>query len=73
MTTLTREVVTLNRCRCRLCGDVITSNRQHAYISCKCGEIYTDGGNAYIRRGANDLYNIIDMSVVHTEEYQSNW
>jgi hypothetical protein len=29
---------------------------------CKCGEIFTDGGLEYIRRGGNDLNSIIDMS-----------
>jgi len=31
-------------------------------IYCKCGEIFTDGGREYIRRGATDLTNIEDLS-----------
>lgn len=51
-----------NRCKCKLCGDVIESKSVHHHIYCKCGEIFTDGGREYIRRGANNLENIIDMS-----------
>lgn len=40
-----------NRCRCKLCGDVIESRRRHDFISCKCGAVFTDGGTDYIRRG----------------------
>jgi len=31
-------------------------------VRCKCGEIFTDGGDDYIRRGAMTTFeNIIDM------------
>ena len=53
-----------NRCQCRLCGDIIESRERHEFVNCECGEIFTDGGTDYIRRGANDLNNIIDLSEV---------
>jgi hypothetical protein len=53
-----------NIAECRLCGDVIESKNRHDFIGCKCGEIFTDGGTAYIRRGANDFANVIDRSVI---------
>lgn len=56
--------VVRNRCKCRLCGDVIESKERHEFVRCRCGEIFTDGGTDYIRRGANDLNNIIDMSEI---------
>lgn len=52
----------MNRCKCRLCGDVIESKHVHDFVRCKCGEIFTDGGDEYVHRGANDLNNIIDLS-----------
>ena len=53
----------MNKCKCKLCGDVIESKYVHDFVRCKCGEIFTDGGDDYIRRGAmTDLHNIIDLS-----------
>ena len=52
-----------NIAECRLCHDVIESKFRHDFVSCKCGEIFTDGGTAYIRRGANNPHNVIDRSV----------
>lgn len=73
MPTRTRERVIRNRCQCRLCGDIIESHHGHDFVRCKCGEIFTDGGKNYIRRGASDLNNIIDMSEVVEETYESDW
>jgi hypothetical protein len=42
-------------------------------VRCKCGAIFTDGGKDYIRRGANDFADIVDMSEGYEEEYESNW
>lgn len=53
-----------NRAKCKLCGDVIESKHRHDFVSCKCGEIFVDGGHDYIRRGAKDMSNIIDMDEV---------
>lgn len=56
------EIIISNRCQCRVCGDVIESCHRHDFVRCRCGEIFTDGGVDYIRRGASDPTNIIDMS-----------
>lgn len=55
-----------NIAACRLCGEIIESKHCHDFVRCLCGEIFVDGGREYIRRGAMDLNNIIDMS-----EYQT--
>lgn len=47
-----------NKARCKLCGDIIESKFTHNFVSCKCGEIFLDGGNSYWRSGANKLANI---------------
>ena len=57
-----RFKLTRNSCRCRLCGDEIVSKDRHDFVRCKCGEIFTDGGTDYLRRGGNNLENIIDTS-----------
>ena len=69
----TRQVVVINKCQCRKCGDVIESKFRHDFVSCKCGSIFTDGGTDYIRRGADDLDNIVDLSESYEEEFESDW
>lgn len=56
------EKVLRNRCQCAKCLDIIESKYGHDFVWCKCGEIFTDGGLEYIRRGGKDLNSIIDMS-----------
>lgn len=62
-----------NSATCLLCGDEIESKHRHDYVSCKCGEIFVDGGKDYIRRGAGDFNNLKDTSESRewtVEEYQ---
>lgn len=69
----TREVVVVNRCQCAKCMDIIESKHRHDFVRCKCGAIFTDGGKDYVRRGADALSDIIDMTESYAEEYQSEW
>lgn len=66
-----------NRAKCKLCDDIIESTHQHDYVTCNCGEISVDGGNAYHRCRANnwenflrvdDEGNIIIPKIVEKEE-----
>jgi len=50
-----------NRAKCRLCGDVVESKFRHDFQSCSCGEIFVDGGQDYLRRGANHFENLIEV------------
>jgi hypothetical protein len=59
-------------CQCALCLDIIESKSRHAFVNCKCGAIFTDGGTSYIRRGGQ-LDKIIDMSETYEEDYESEW
>ena len=72
MVTRTRTVVVRNMCQCALCLDIIESKSRHAFVNCKCGAIFTDGGTSYIRRGGQ-LDKIIDMSETYEEDYESEW
>lgn len=40
----------INRAKCLLCNDVITSEHSHDFKTCKCGNLSIDGGNEYPRR-----------------------
>lgn len=50
--------------------EVVVSNKCQCR---KCGAIFTDGGKSYIRRGAKDLSDIIDLSETYEEEYEADW
>lgn len=63
---MTERRISRNRAQCRLCLDIVESKHRHDFVGCSCGEMFTDGGLAYIRRGAKDLGNIIDLT-----EYES--
>lgn len=54
--------ITLNRCKCLKCNDIITSRHVHDFVMCKCGACFTDGGNEYCRRGGYPEF-ILDMSI----------
>jgi len=49
----------LNRAKCKLCGTIIVSRHRHDHVSCKCGEIFVDGGNDYWRCGAKNFENFL--------------
>lgn len=57
------SVIVSNQARCKLCGDTPWSGHQHDFVSCKCGAIAVDGGQAYLRR-VGDPANIEEMSIV---------
>lgn len=39
------------RIKCKKCGDIIQSMHRHDFVSCKCGQIFIDGGGEYTRIG----------------------
>lgn len=70
MITKTRTVILVNKCQCRKCNDIIESKSVHDFVWCKCGAIFTDGGNVYVRRGAVDFDDIIDLTEERYETYE---
>ncbi len=56
-------MIVSNKAQCKICLDIIESMHRHDFKWCRCGQIYVDGGKSYIRRGAKDLENIIELSV----------
>lgn len=53
-----------NRARCRKCGSILESRARHDRQTCSCGAISIDGGLEYLRRCAQDLNDIEDLSEV---------
>lgn len=50
-----------NAASCLGCGDFIVSKHRHDFVTCTCGSISVDGGQAYLRR-AGDFTNAVDHS-----------
>jgi hypothetical protein len=63
----TRIIIFRNVAKCRLCGDIIESRHRHDFVRCKCGEIFVDGGLEYLRAGALDFNNFINLSETKEE------
>ena len=63
--------IKVNKARCKLCGDIIESTHRHDFRSCSCGEIYVDGGRAYLRRLARNFDNLEELSEYHDNENES--
>jgi hypothetical protein len=50
-----------NRAKCAKCDTIIESKHRHDYVSCKCGAIAVDGGDAYWRMMASDPSDFLRM------------
>lgn len=57
------KIIVSNSIKCKKCGDKIFSTHVHDFKNCKCGEVFVDGGTSYLRRGAEDMDNIIERSI----------
>lgn len=64
------KVMTRNRIRCRVCGDVIESKSRHDFQSCKCGRCFIDGGLEYRRIGGypDEIDDLVEWEEVEDEE-----
>ena len=52
-----------NAVSCLGCGDFIVSKHRHDFVTCSCGAISVDGGQAYLRRvGSMAPGSYIDLS-----------
>lgn len=43
--------ILFNQAQCLMCNEIIRSLHRHDFRSCKCGNLFVDGGTAYLRRG----------------------
>lgn len=52
-----------NAIKCNHCGDIITSESIHDYVTCSCGCCSVDGGHSYLRRSfKNSTEDYTDLS-----------
>jgi hypothetical protein len=54
-------MIVQNAVSCNGCGDMIISKHRHDFVTCTCGAISVDGGQAYLRR-IGDFSNAVDHS-----------
>jgi hypothetical protein len=54
-------MIVQNAVSCLACGDFIVSKHRHDFVTCTCGAISVDGGQAYLRR-VGDFANAVDHS-----------
>lgn len=52
-----------NSVKCLKCNKEVESKHRHDFVSCDCGNVFTDGGKEYCRRGAIDMSLIQDTSI----------
>lgn len=62
----------LNQAKCLVCGDVITSNHRHDFVTCSCGEVSVDGGSWYAKRLFRASEGWEEMTVPYDEDVASN-
>ena len=55
-------VIVQNAVICNKCEDYIVSKSHHDFVTCSCGHVSVDGGQAYCRRVFNGEPDFIDMS-----------
>lgn len=55
-------VITKNSAQCLDCGQVVTSQHRHDYVTCACGNLSVDGGTDYIRRAYNTANKVKNLS-----------
>jgi hypothetical protein len=57
-------MIVQNAVICNNCDDFIVSKHVHDFVECKCGAIFVDGGQNYLRRGGSAITrgSYIDMS-----------
>ena len=67
MSTIEREVITRNAAWCGRCHMEIESLHVHDWKSCRCGDIFVDGGLAYRHHGWRDAATYRDISIFTTE------
>ncbi len=45
-----KQIIRMNKMKCRKCGDIIESTSVHDFKYCSCGSCAVDGGMEYLKR-----------------------
>jgi len=59
--------IVLNAVKCCNCNQVVVSAHRHDFRECECGNIFTDGGHDYTRRGGKLDHAYEDFSLVEKD------
>lgn len=60
-------MIITNSAQCLICGNILVSESVHDYKTCKCGNIFVDGGNEYIRHGWRHKNFYVNLSEEHRD------
>lgn len=65
------KAIVRNSAQCLECGSRLVSEYRHDFKSCTCGNVFVDGGGAYIRHLVrnSDTY-INDSNIVYLTDYK---
>lgn len=58
-----KEIIIVNKIKCKACGDIIESKTTHDFRTCKCGKVSVDGGKSYLKRLGKEE-DIIELSEI---------
>lgn len=61
-----------NAAHCLACDQVVESKHVHDFQECKCGNVFVDGGHAYLRWGIRDFSTVVSLSEVEEKEEETN-
>lgn len=72
------QVILFNKAMCDNCHEVIHSKSVHDYVTCSCGNLSVDGGNAYLKRnfgvhGYTELSYSVDADCIEEIRKYFTW
>ncbi len=59
-----KTMIVSNQVECLKCGDKPFSKSRHDFVSCTCGAVSVDGGQAYLKRNFLKQDDYREMSIV---------
>ncbi len=59
--------IKVNRAKCLLCQEIITSRNRHDFTTCKCGSLSVDGGSWYLKRSFKEIGQYEELSENYKE------
>jgi hypothetical protein len=63
-----KQKIIINMIACKACKQVLWSKHRHDFTQCECdNKAHADGGSDYLKRGAVDLSQIEELSIVEID------
>ena len=57
--------------RCLKCKDIIESKQRHDFVRCRCGALFVDGGDDYLRMGGSLNYEFVQEVESDNKDHSS--